>query len=81
MSKFTRTFTEAEIQNFYSMIGKKVTKSAKNHSGKEPKPFKSGNKVNTVRDVIVSPITSYPTFIFVEDDSFVDCHICDVIPE
>jgi len=48
-------------------------------SGKEPKPFKSGLKVNTVRGVIDHPILLIPAFVFMEDDSYVECRRCGVI--
>ena len=52
------------------MIGKKVCKE----SGK---PFKSGKKVNTVKEVVLHPdnIDEY-AFTFEEDDSYVGCVVC-----
>ena len=59
-------------------IGKKVSKSVF-RVGKSPKPFKSGSKVNTVKGVVVSPITGKESYTFEEDDSFVHCEICEVV--
>jgi hypothetical protein len=53
------------------MIGSPVVK----HSGK---PFKSGNKVNVVKDVIPHPVVLGEwAFTFVDDDSFVACMMCE----
>jgi len=60
------TATDKEI----SMIGKKVRKTS-------PKPFKSGNKVNTVKGVVIHPIMKDELgFTFEEDDSVVECWRC-----
>ena len=50
-------------------IGKQVIKP----SGK---PFKSGQKINTVKDVILHPVLHTPAFTFVEDNSYVSCTQC-----
>lgn len=52
------------------MIGKRVTKA---NSGK---PFKSGNKVNTVKGIINHPQLNIPAFTFFEDDSYVEARKC-----
>lgn len=39
---------------------------------KSGKPFKSGIKVNTVRERTVNPNTNLPAMAFHEDDSVVD---------
>lgn len=45
---------------------------------KSKKPFKSGNKVNTVSGVTVNPHTNKTAFTFKEDDSTVDAWICQL---
>jgi hypothetical protein len=40
------------------------------------KPFKSGKKINTVRDETINPFTNKPAYRFFEDDSIVDKYIC-----
>jgi len=50
-------------------------------SKKSGKPFKSGNKINTVRGTTINPHTDKPAFIFVEDDSVVDQYICIAMDE
>lgn len=51
-------------------IGDKVIKS------KSDKPFKSGNKINTVKGIINHPELNIPAYIFEEDDSYVECRRC-----
>jgi hypothetical protein len=46
-------------------IGKKVYKP----SGK---PFKSGEKVNTIKGITINPHTDEPAYTFLEDESIVD---------
>lgn len=58
-------------------IGKRVRKVSKN--GLQPKPFKSGFKINTISGVIVHPILNIPAYTFVEDDSYVECRRCELI--
>jgi hypothetical protein len=59
--------------NYADNIGKKVTK--------DKKPFKSGLRINTVKDVIEHPILKIPAYTFVEDDSYVECRRCKVLVE
>lgn len=40
------------------------------------KPFKSGNKINTVKGEVVHPITGHSAFTFVEDDSIIEPQMC-----
>lgn len=55
------------------MIGKKVEK----YSGK---PFKSGNKINTVKSVTEHPYREGKSaYTFEEDDSFVSVEQCKMI--
>lgn len=53
-------------------IGKVVAKD----SGK---PFKCGKKEVTVKDVINHPILAVPAFIFIEDNSYVECRQCHLV--
>lgn len=62
-------------------IGKKVWKNPKTTSKFNPKPFKSGFQINTVKSVVVSPYSGKPAFTFEEDDSVVNCEICSFAPE
>ena len=48
---------------------------------KSGKPFKSGEKINTVKNEIVNPYTGKPAFTFLEDDSIVDQYICKIVQE
>lgn len=65
---------------FTDVIGCKVWKNPNTNSKFEPKPFKSGLKINTVTGVIPHPITGRDAFTFAEDDSYVECHICSIAP-
>lgn len=64
-------------KNFEVNIGKRVTKKHKN--GCQPKPFKSGFKINTVKGIIDHPILHVPAYVFVEDESYVKCDACILI--
>ena len=55
--------------------GTKVSKTTM-RGDREPKPFKSGSKVNTVKEVATNPNTDRPAYLFEEDDSVVDCYLC-----
>lgn len=48
-------------------VGKQVSKVSR-------KPFKSKEKLNTVKGLITHPITGHMAFTFVEDGSFVECY-------
>jgi hypothetical protein len=43
------------------------------------KPFKSGNKINTITGVTMNPNTNKYAFTFEEDDSIVDIRQCVLI--
>jgi hypothetical protein len=75
-----RAFTEAEVQAWHGMVGQKVWKNPKTTSKFEPKPFKSGFKINTVKAVVVHEQTQRPGFSFVEDESVVECFRCSIAP-
>lgn len=54
-----------------SYIGKKCRKVSKRN--KEPKPFKSGLKFNTIKGLTINPNTNKEAFTFEEDESCVNC--------
>ena len=56
---------------YYENIGKIVQKKRK--------PFKSGNKINTVKGLIFHPQLNLPAYVFEEDDSYVRCDICSIV--
>lgn len=62
-------------------IGTRVWKNPKTTSKFNPKPFKSGFQVNTVAGVTVNSHTGQPAYIFMEDESVVDCRTCSKAPE
>ena len=55
-----------------NLIGKFVIK-------KSHKPFKSKLKVNTIKEVTVNPNTGKPAYSFIEDNSVVDVHQCEIV--
>ena len=63
----------APVQDFMPNIGKRVRKC----SGK---PFKCGEKINTVTGIIVNKeLGNVACYTFVEDESYVECHRCVVV--
>ena len=58
---------------YESLIGRKVRKTSGQNNQSQPKPFKSGSKVNTVKGIVDHPILHIPAFTFYEDDSYVEC--------
>lgn len=58
-----------EIEGYIGLIGHKVFKESL-------KPFKSGNKHNTVSGIIEHPQLKIPAFTFIDDDSYVECRRC-----
>lgn len=48
---------------------------------KSRKPFKSGNKVNTVKSITINPNTGLEAYDFIEDDSIVDTRTCEDVPQ
>lgn len=63
---------------FENWIGQRVRKTARRPV--EPKPFKSGSKVNTVAGIIDHPqLPGQKAFTFVEDDSYVACRTCQLL--
>jgi hypothetical protein len=45
-------------------------------SKRSGKPFKSGRKVNTIKELVMNPNTGNPAATFLEDDSVVDIRTC-----
>lgn len=76
-----RNFTEIEIASWYDMIGQQVWKNPKTDSKTQPKPFKSGRKVNTVTGIVTHEQTGRLGFTFLEDASVVECFRCSLAPE
>lgn len=62
-----------------SWIGQKVRKTSGRSNQLSSKPFKSGNKVNTVREIVNHPQLNVPAFTFLEDDSVVECRRCLIV--
>lgn len=65
-------------------VGRRVRKTSglkTDGSPKEPKPFKSGRKVNTIKGVIEHPIVGGPAYTFEEDESYVATRSCTVLDE
>lgn len=46
---------------------------------KSPKPFKSGEKINTIKGIIDHPHLHKPAYIFYEDDSYVECGKVEIL--
>jgi hypothetical protein len=78
---FKNKFSPAREAEWEKMIGQQVWKNPKTTSKFEPKPFKSGNKINTVRGTIRHPITQQLSFLFEEDNTFVECSRCSIAPK
>lgn len=76
-----RTITQADLDYADSLIGRKVWKNPKTTSQHQPKPFKSGSKVNTVKAVVLHDQTGSLGFTFLEDESVVECGRCSLAPE
>lgn len=76
-----KKYTEPDVKRWIDMIGKRVWKNPKTDSKFEPKPFKSGLKINTVTGVVRHEQTGGWAFTFAEDDSKVECFRCSLAPE
>jgi len=61
-----------DIMDITDFIGMKAKKKSK-------KPFKSGEKINTIKGFTINPFTDKYAFTFCEDDSFVDIKQCILI--
>ena len=74
-TKQMRFYSPEEIAKFKSMIGVRVYKNSN-------KPFKSGEKINTVKGAdVIHPVTNRLCFTFEEDETYVECHRCLAVPE
>lgn len=69
-----RQDTKEQVLIWIDFIGRVVEKQ----SGK---PFKSTNKINTVKGLVKNPQTGHLAFIFEEDDSNVECWRCRLVIE
>jgi hypothetical protein len=69
---------EAEFYEEY--VGRRCTKKSINGDVRyNPKPFKSGAKINTIKAVIVHPHLNVPAYVFHEDDSYVECRRVEIL--
>ena len=48
---------------------------------KSRRPFKSGDKVATIKEITVNPYTDKEAYSFIEDDSIVETRMCTAEPE
>jgi len=67
--------------NYEENIGKRVCKCSISKNMPNNKPFKSGLKINTVKDIINHPTLNIPAYIFEEDESYVECRRCMTVNE
>ena len=65
--------------NYETNIGRRVIKGSITRREPNAKPFKSGQQINTVRGVINHPELNVPTYVFDEDNSYVECRRCIII--
>lgn len=65
--------------NYEENISKKVRKSAITTGIISTKPFKSGQRINTIKTVVNHPILNVPAYTFEEDSSVVECRRCTVV--
>ena len=65
------------ILYYSSYVGFRCTKG--HNEASEPKPFKSGYKVNTIKGVIDHPKLHIPAYTFEEDESYVECRRCVIL--
>ena len=71
-----------QADSFYeNHIGEKVAKTniKKGKTIFNRKPFKSKNRVNTIKGVITHPELGIPAYVFEEDDSYVECRRCKIL--
>jgi hypothetical protein len=74
-----KPFDPVTHEQWKQYIGKRVEK--RRSAIREPKPFKSGFKVNTVKAIHRHPYTPHLAFSFYEDDSLVECFRCVLLPD
>lgn len=70
-----------ELNELEKNINKRVEKCSIGRQEENGKPFKSGQKINTVKNIIIHPILETFAYTFHEDDSYVECRRCKVIEE
>jgi len=71
-----------QVDSFYeNNIGSKVAKTniKKGKTIFNLKPFKSKNRINTIKGVITHPELGIPAYTFEEDDSYVECRRCKIL--
>jgi len=73
-------FETAQLEDFRPNIGKKCHKTSRPVTS-QPKNFKSGSKINTIKDVVIHPILWEPAYTFEEDDSYVACRTIEIVDE
>jgi hypothetical protein len=64
------------VDAYAGWIGQKVRKTSGRANQLCSKPFKSGNRTNTVKEIVNHPQLNVPAFTFLEDDSVVECRRC-----
>jgi len=69
-------FIKKNEENGYNVISKVLPFAGKKVMKKSKRPFKSGEKVNTVANVCSDIYLKRLCFTFEEDDSHVECHRC-----
>lgn len=57
------------MNNWIVKVGDKVQKKSR-------KPFKSGEKIGTVKSITINPHSNRTAFSFIEDESIVDAYQC-----
>ena len=70
-----------QVAEWRSWVGRKVwKKGGRPGTPAQPKPFKSGQKINTVKGVELNGYSGHLAFTFEEDDSRVECFRCSLAP-
>lgn len=74
--------TPEKVAKYKLMVGLRVCKTSKSNNKTAPKPFKSGFRVNIIKDAsFIHPVSGNLCFTFEEDDSYVQCYQCRIAPE
>lgn len=72
-----------DVEKLEENIGKRCKKRPLNYKNIDKyklKPFKSGNKVNTIKGIIPHPnLEGLMAYTFEEDESYVECRRCEII--
>ena len=74
LKMYQKSNRDNQLIIFSNVIGKRVRKRSN-------KPFKSGEKINTVRGIVSHIGTPNLAFTFNEDDSQVECWRCVVLDD